>query len=170
MKTKLLMAVVAVVLFSGIASAAPLFDLRVPVEIDNLPAAVTKGTIDCSISSDAVGAPTRRSMGSGRTEFAIENGHFSGRVGVAIVPTGYPVGVDGTLDIHSYHCTLHLLFRCTASDGTLGWCTSGPGGRAISGGSAAYSALFDVDPARAPHGTIEGAVDRSTATTLPIRR
>jgi hypothetical protein len=169
MKRSLLSALMAATVLCSTAIAAPAVILRVPVELDNLPAEVTQGQLECNASSGATYDPTRI-IATGLGQFAVEGGRYSGRVSVAFTPTGYPAGVDSTVDVRSYSCALVLKFRCTASAGETGWCASAPGGGASPRAPAASAAMFASDPARPPTGTIQGVIDRSTATTLPTFR
>jgi hypothetical protein len=170
MKRALCIAAAFAIAFCGPAVANPQLILRIPVEVENLPAEVVRGQLECAASSGATFDPTHI-LAEGIGQFAIEGGRHSGRVSVAFAPGGYLPTADATADIRSYSCALVLLYHCTASSGVgLGWCSSSRGGAAGARATATAATLFATDPARPPNGIIVGAIDRTTATTLPIRR
>ncbi len=154
--------------FAGAAIAAPRLRLVIPVEVSNLPPAVIKGRVHCLVSS-AESYDATRVIGDAWSEFAIEGGRYSGRIGMDVLPEGFPVGTDGTTEARSYSCALFLMYRCSTPDGADGWCTSAGGGRAMPTTPAPVAALFATDPARPPSAIIQGTISRAGATTLPIR-
>lgn len=158
----------AIASVTTVATAAQRFRVIVPVEIDNLPAAVQRGRITCNVASTPAFDPTR-SLGSAEVEFAIEGGRYNGRIAVDIIPGGAPVGVDPTTEGRSYSCSLFLMYQCSRPTGGVGWCITGSGGRVRDGAHPAVHTMFATDPARPPAGTIQGTIDRASATTLPMR-
>ena len=171
MNRTLCIAAAFVLALSGPALAVPQLILRVPVEIDNLPAEVVRGQLECSGSRAATYDVTDRMTVQGVEQFAIEGGRYSGRVSVILTPGGGVPGADTTAEIRSYRCVLVLMYRCTLSGGVgTGWCNSDPGGRASASATPTAATMFAADPARPPAGIIFGTFDRSTATTLPVHR
>jgi hypothetical protein len=169
MKRLMLLSAVFSFAIAATAVADPRWRLIVPVEIENVPAAITRALIECRIASTPTFDATR-TIGDASTHIAIEGGRYSGRVGMDIFPRGAPVGVDATVDGRSYSCSINLEYRCTRADGAgEGWCQSGAGGSAP-GASDSVARLFETDPARPPTGRIEGQIDRAGATTLPAYR
>lgn len=163
----------ALVLFAAVAAGAahavPTIRLVVPIEVSGLPAPVTRGAVQCIVSrGDSYDAT--RILGEGRTDFAIEGGRYSGRLGVDIEARGLPAGVDGTLEARSYTCSLFLQYRCDNGGDGEGWCTTGAGGVPTGASAEAVAAMFATDPARRPTGRISGQINRTRATTLPIYR
>jgi hypothetical protein len=168
MKRALILALAASVFAAGAAIAGPpRFRLVVPVEIENVPAAVSRGRLLCNVASSAAYDPMNN-IGEGMVDFAIEGGRYSGRLGMDIFPGG-PLGVDGTTEGRSYSCTLMLNYRCIHPDGHEGWCTTGANAHVRDGAHPAVHAMFATDPARPPSARIQGTIDRSSATTLAVR-
>lgn len=168
MKRALILALAASLFATGVAVAGPSrFRLVVPVEIENLPAAVSRGRLICNVASSTAFDPAH-SIGDSMVDFAIEGGRYSGRLGMDIFPGG-PIGVDGTTEGRSYSCTLMLMYRCIQPDGMEGWCTTGANARVRDDAHPAVRAMFATDPARPPTATIQGTIDRASATALPVR-
>jgi hypothetical protein len=104
----------------------------------------------------------------GATWFAIEGGRYSGLVAVDIPASGYPIGVDGTADAHSYSCMLSIYYRCPMPTAEIGWCGWRADGTAEAGAPDAIRSVFVADPSRPPVPTVTGTIDRDHATTLPM--
>ena len=168
MKRALVLGLALAFALAGVAAATPRFRVVVPVEIDSVPAAITRARIDCYVASSERFDPTRN-IGQGAIVIAIEGGRFSGRVAMDVIPAGFPVGTDGTVEGRSYACSVTLFYRCETDEGDEGWCSSGSGGRPIAGSPETIAALFATDPARPPAGSISGVINRAGAATLPRR-
>lgn len=169
MKRVLMLALAASVFVASAAIAGPpRFRLVVPVEIENLPAAVSRGRLECQVASSPAFDPRQTIGDVGTVDFAIEGGRYSGRLGMDIFPGG-PIGVDGTTEGRSYSCTLFLMYRCIGPDGLESWCTTGANARVRDGAHPAVRTMFASDPARPPSATIQGTINRESAATLPVR-
>jgi hypothetical protein len=165
MKRTIFLAALSSVAIASAAIATPTVQLLVPVRIENVPAEVIRGGLDCRISSAASFDGTRV-IGNGHTDFAIEAGRYDGNVGVEAEITGFPSSYDGTLEARSYQCVLTLSFRCASAEGE-GMCPSGGGGVPLATSPEPIARLFARDPAQPHVGTIVGTIDRTRATTLP---
>ena len=163
-----LAAALAIASFTSVAAAAQRFRIIVPVELNNLPAAVSRGRISCIVASTPAFDPTR-AIGDEDVDFAIEGGRYSGRIAIDILPGRAPIGVDPTTEGRSYSCSLFLMYQCSRPTGGVGWCTTGAGASVSDGAHPAVHTLFATDPARPPAAIIRGTIDRASATTLPMR-